>query len=417
MVDDARLIRAARGRFLAMAGAFFLGVFNDNYYKQAVLILAVAAGRTSMQGIAILVFTVPFLLFAAPAGWASDRFPKRSVVITAKAVELVAMLAGAAGIVTGSWWLIMVMLGTMGTQATFMSPAVNGSIPELYPESYVVRANGILRMVVTIGILGGIALAGFSLDRPGTAFHGIENGRLWVAGSVVAVALGGLLASFTIARNPAGDPGAAYPWSGPVATLRDLAGIRQDKMLAFAVSASVFIWFSGSLQILLINPLGIQELALSKSLTSALIVAQLMGIGAGGLLSSVLARSGPWHRTLAPAGLAMGAAMLAVPALRWLPAPALLPGAFLLVGLVGVFGGLFLIPVESFIQTRPAPARRGAVLAAANFAVFGGILLSGPLSNLLNAHLAPTTGMGLVGAMAMALAVAIGGVLRCATWA
>lgn len=417
MEGELERIRRARGQFAAMAAAFFMGVYNDNYFKQAALVLAVAAGRTSMQGLAIFVFTVPYLLFAAPAGWASDRFPKRSVVITAKAVELAAMLAGAVGIATGSWGLVLVMLATMGTQSTFMSPAVNGSIPELYPESHVVKANGILRMVVTVGILTGIALAGFTLDRPGTGFHGLDNGRLYVGACVILMAVAGLLVSFKVARLPAAAPRAAYPWGGPWVTLKDLAGIRRDPILAFAVCASVFIWSAGSLQVLLINPLGIQELGLSKTLTSALIVAQLAGIATGGLLSPLWAKGRTWHRVLAPSAAGMGLAMAAAPALRWLPGTAQLPGAFALMAVVGLFGGLFLIPVEAFIQTRADPARRGAVLAAANFAVFGGIMLTGPLSNLLNAHLAPTTGMGLVGGLALLLAAGMGSLLRRAPWA
>ena len=55
--------------FPSMAGAYFLGVFNDNFYKQAVLMLAVAAGHNAMQGYALAVFTLPFVLLAAPAGW------------------------------------------------------------------------------------------------------------------------------------------------------------------------------------------------------------------------------------------------------------------------------------------------------------------------------------------------------------
>lgn len=415
-VEDEQ-VRQARGKFIAMAAAFFLGVYNDNYFKQAVLVLAVAAGRTTMQGLAVVVFTAPYLLFAAPAGWASDRFSKRSVVIAAKAVELAAMLVGAVGIARGNWVLVLVMLGTMGTQATFMSPAINGSIPELYPAGYVTRANGILRMVVTVGILTGIALAGFTLDRTGHGFMGIENGRLYVGACVVLMAFAGLLVSFAIARNPAADPAAPYPWWGPLATLKDLAAIGKDPLLAFVVGASVFVWTCGSLQVLLINPLGITELSLSKSATSAIIVAQLAGIATGGLLSPRWAKGANWHRVLAPAGACMGLTMMALPLLKHLPAPALLPGIFVAVAVVGLFGGIFLIPVESFIQTRPEAARRGATLAAANFAVFGGILLSGEISNFLNAHWAPTMGMAFVGALALVVSVGGGIVLRSARWA
>lgn len=364
-----------------------------------------------------MAFTLPYLVLAAPAGWAADRFSKRSVIISAKGVELAAMAAGAAGIATGAWWLSMVMLAAMGSQATFMSPAVNGSIPELYPESYVTRANGILRMVVTVGILVGIALAGVTLDLRGRGLLGVEPGRLGVGVCVLAMAGLGLLVSFRIQRLPAARPGAPFPWTGPWQTLRDLAALRGDPLLLFGVCASVFIWTAGSLQVLLVNPLGTNELGLSKSLTSALIVVQLVGIAAGGLASSWLAKGPRWHRILAPAGMGMGAAMAAMPLAHGLPRGQEVSAVFALMGAVGVFGGLFLIPVESFIQTRCDPARRGAVLAAANFAVFGGILASGAVSNLLNAHWAPTSSMGIVGAAAFLLCAGAGLLLGRASWA
>ncbi|MFA5187482.1 MAG: hypothetical protein WC551_13465, partial [Patescibacteria group bacterium] len=82
---DEAIVRA-RAKFVAMAATFSLGVFNDNFYKQAVLLLAVGAGRPDMQGYALALFTLPFIVFAAPAGWLADRFPKRTIVIGAKAV-------------------------------------------------------------------------------------------------------------------------------------------------------------------------------------------------------------------------------------------------------------------------------------------------------------------------------------------
>src|SRR5512140_1817175 len=126
-------IRKARGKFAAMAGTYFVGVFNDNFFKQTAMLMAVAAGRSSLQGYATIIFTLPFIVFAAHAGWCADRFSKRSVVIAAKALELTAMIFGALGVFYGNWVLILVMLGIEGVQATIFSPAINGSIPELYP--------------------------------------------------------------------------------------------------------------------------------------------------------------------------------------------------------------------------------------------------------------------------------------------
>lgn len=391
----------AHRKFSCMAATFSLGVFNDNFYKQAALLLAVSAGQPEMQGYALAIFTLPFVLLAAPAGWMADRFSKGLVVIGAKWGELIAMLFGAVGICTGHWPLIFVMLAVMGIQATLLSPALNGSIPELYPAGYVMRANAILRVAVTFAILGGIALGGLSLDVGGAGFHGFSQGRLTVAAVVIGTALLGLLISSGVPRRPAADPTAAFPWGGPLNTVRQLWGTRRDPLLALMLGASSFIWTLGSLQILLINPLGLLQFGLSKTMTSLLIVAQMGGIGLGGLLSGYLLPERQWRQVLAPAALFFSLLMMVVTAVPYLPASRQLLALFILIGAIGIAGGLFLIPVESFIQIRPARAEKGTILAVNNFAVFTGVLLSGLVSNALNAFLPPSVSFGAVGGLAL----------------
>lgn len=397
---DEAIVRA-RAKFVAMAATFSLGVFNDNFYKQAVLLLAVGAGRPDMQGYALALFTLPFIVFAAPAGWLADRFSKRTVVIGSKGLELIAMLAGAVGICTGNWRLIFTMLGLMGTQAACFSPALNGSIPELYPAGYVPKANATLRIFVTLAILAGMAAAGFALDRTGTGWFDLARSRLVVAAVVIAVAVVGLLVSFGVVRRPAAATHAKFPWTGPVDSIRQLLETRADPLLAITIGASVFIWFIGSLQILLINPLGLLQFHLGNAGTSALIVAELTGMAAGGVLGSRLATGPRWYRPVIVAGIIFSLMMMLLAAVPALPAFLQHGTLFLLMAGTGVAGGVFLIPVESFIQVRAAPDRKGAVLAATNFVVFIGILLSGFLANLLNASWRPTTSFGVAGVLSL----------------
>ena len=98
-----------------MAGAYSLGAMNDNFFKQAASLMAINVGLAYLQGYAMVVFTIPFMLFAAPSGWLADRFSKRDIVITAKGLELLAMSAGAVGIYYTSWPLIFVMLFIMAS--------------------------------------------------------------------------------------------------------------------------------------------------------------------------------------------------------------------------------------------------------------------------------------------------------------
>jgi len=401
-----------RGRFAAMATAYFMGSFNDNFFKQSVLIIAVAAGATHMQGWGVSTFTLPFLLLAAPAGWLSDRFSKRRVVIASKWLELIAMIAGSIGLLTGHWILIFVMLFIMGSQAAIFSPAINGSIPELFPEKDIIRVNGILRFVVTASILMGIALAGFALDIPGKSIHNLDNGRIAVSCAIIVMSILGLIAGYGVYSGKASSPRAPFPWKGPVSTIRVLLGTRSDVLLSIAIYADVFIWFTGSLEILLINPMGLTQFHYSKTITSALLVAQVMGLGVGGLLSSRFAKGERWFSVLIPAGFFMSLSMVLLSFVPLLPSYMVMPSLFVLVGMVGIFGGLFMIPLESFIQIRPAADRKGTVWASANFVIFSGILISGPVSNFLNAHLNQTTSFGILGGVSCAVTLLIIVILR-----
>ena len=174
--QDRQPAAGATRKFAAMAATYALGVFNDNFFKQAACLIAIAIGHTEYQGYAAAVFCLPWLLLAAPAGWMADRFSKRTVVISAKALEVVAMGAGAAGIIMVNWPLIFVMLFLMALQSTIFSPALNGSIPELYPATHVVKANSTVKTVTTCSILVGIILAGIALDQEADCMPGITLG-------------------------------------------------------------------------------------------------------------------------------------------------------------------------------------------------------------------------------------------------
>ncbi len=389
-------IHQARGKFAAMAGAYCLETFNDNFFKQAVMLLVLAAGRESIQGVVGIVFTVPFLLFAAPAGWLADRCAKRFVVIGCKGLEVVAALVGLLGIVMGNLWLMIAMVGLMGAQSAFFSPALNGSIPELYPESYVTKANALLRMLVTIGILLGISLSGFILDVPGAPLLGTTRGPALVGLVSVGVTLVGFLVSLGCQSRPAADPGRPFPWSGPLDTARELVEVWKDRQLGRILLADVFIWSVGVFQLLVINSLGKLQFRLSDSSTSLLVASQLVGLALGGLLAARFAHGARWFRVLLPAGITMGLFMLGIGAVPLLPEGSRVPVLYGLIGLTGLAGGVFLIPCESFLQIRPAPERKGAVWASANFASFAGMALVSGIHTRL-AGLLPTLAYGALG--------------------
>lgn len=389
-------IRSAHGRFVAMAATYGLGVFNDGLYRQSAMLLALALGMKYLQGWVVAVFTLPYLLFAAQAGWLADRFAKRHIVIGAKVLELVAMICGAVGIVTGNWILIFFMAFTMGAQSCLFSPAMNGSIPELYPKVYVTRANATLKVVVTLMILLGVAVAGGIMDAKEPGWYDVPTGRWMVAAGVIAIALLGLAISFGVPHRGAADPSAPLPKAPFRETFRELGRIRADSLLAIVVGTDVFVWFIGSLLIPLINTLGTEEIGGRDAMAGAMLAAELTGVAIGGIIGSRLAVGRRWYRVLPRAATALVVFLGLMSLVPQLPPSMQIPGAFVVLALVGIAGGMLMIPCEAFVQTRPEPGRKGRVIAAANFVIFSGICISGPVASGLNELLTSSACFGVL---------------------
>ncbi|NOQ45898.1 MAG: MFS transporter, partial [Desulfobulbaceae bacterium] len=299
---------------------------------------------------------------------------------------------GAYGIITLNWSCVLSMVFLMGLQSTLFGPALNGSIPELYPAEYVTTANSILKLVTTIAILLGMAMAGFALDL-NLMNTEIPFGRLLVAGSVIVISLGGVAASFGVHYRPASGGKVPFPWTGPLRSIKDIAGMRADSLLLLAVCCDAFFYFISLLAVLVINTLGLQQLGLSKSATSILSVSLMLGVCFGAFGAARLTTDKRWTHVLVPGAMGMGLCMAATGVMVNVSgAPHFSLILSLLTG-AGFFGGLFLIPITSFIQLRPSADSKGRIIAAANFLAFSAMWCSGRLFTYMDRALEPATSM------------------------
>src|SRR5690606_23623095 len=135
----------------------FLGAFNDNLFKQLVLLLCVDLARNDptqdQQGWAGVCFAVPFILFSGYAGFLSDRNSKRRIVVLAKVAEVLIMAMGLLAFLSGSLTALFVVLFLMGTQSAFFGPGKYGILPELLRDEDLPRANGIFLMTTFLAVI------------------------------------------------------------------------------------------------------------------------------------------------------------------------------------------------------------------------------------------------------------------------
>ena len=396
--EEKKQVLKARKNFAAIAASYFMGLFNDNFYKEAAVILAVSQGKTKLQAFAMGLFTICYIMFTAQSGWFADKYPKRNVIIAAKLVELIAMIAGAIGIWYMYWPLVLLMIGIMGAQSALFSPAMNGAIPELYPEWYVPKANAIVKVISTIGIFTGMIVAGPVLDRAGTIMN-IPASRFIVGLLVLIAGIIGLLTAFGAPKRKAGGTHEKFPLFGPINSIFEYLKTRKDPLLFMAINTNVVIWFIASLMTMLIVNLATGQLGLSSTVTVIMKVMFMAGISVGGFISNIITKKYSWEKVVVKAVTGVGVSLSLFFFFSYFPESIRLYTMYALIIIAGVSGGICLIPITSFIQIRPAADRKGQVIAASNFAIFIFMTFGAFCLYILNDELKllPTNSIGTLG--------------------
>jgi len=375
----------------------FFGAFNDNLFKQLILLLSISATGADNQGFAMLVFAAPFLVFTGYAGFLSDKIGKRGIVISCKVVEILVMLLGGLGFVIyaqqGSLVVLYAVLFLMGAQSAFFGPAKYGILPEMLRARDLPRANGFILMTTFLAIIFGTVVAGKLLEHFST--------QLWIAsGACVAIAVIGTLSSLFVRRVPPANAELKFELAALTVPhdMRQL--LREDRSLLMALLVSSLFWLLAGMVPSAVNALGKLELELGDGNTS--ILAGIIGLGialgcaiggvvSGGKVNFTLIRIGsigivgclfvmaiPGNGDLHLLKDAEGN-LERLPALgestQWLGFWGSLPTLLLL----GISTGLFAVPLQVFLQSKPPNDKKGRMIAVMNQANWIGVLLSAAL--------------------------------------
>lgn len=359
--------------FGLLNGTQFLTVFNDNVFKQTVVLLALERQGSAGNGQALaqLLFSLPFLLFAAAAGDYADRRPKRDVVVLAKWAEVGVMILAAGALATDHLALGLLALFLMAAQSALLGPAKYGAMVEYAGAPSLARANGLFQAFVMAGIVTGTACAGL-------LFEAWSGSRWAIPLLLAAIALAGALLAARMRGEPAAAPERRIRFS-PLRRLR--AGLREAaavRGLSPALLGHALFWFISSLayvgwnELIAVDPSG-RKLVDSTPRAWSLGLAFLgLAMGLGAAACGRCARSFSLTNLTFFGGALLAGGFIAaglVPAQpRWVIA----------CGAVACFGsGFFVIPLRTSIQRLAPPAALGSVLGTSQTLDFFGVALGG----------------------------------------
>ena len=386
--------------FLGYLATQFFGAFNDNLFKQLLLLLAVPAaaeiaagqgGQVDLQGIATIVFGLPFVIFGGLAGFVGDRISKRRIIVASKMAEIAVMALGliafAATPVIGFYGL-WVVLFLMGLQSTFFGPGKYGILPEMLGRDQLPRANGLVLMTTFIAIIIGTAVAGPLKDAvvPPETPRLLAAKHLWIASLVcIGIAVVGTLTSLLIARVRAADPTLRLKTENVTVPKPMRRLLAADRSLLLALIASCVFWMIAGLTIQAVNSLGKVQLGLSDTRTSLMVSLISVGIAAGGVAAGWLSRRASANVVIriGMGGVVVCCALLSIS----IPDRGHLlgfAGSVPVLMLLGASAAFFAIPIQVFLQARPPEELKGQMIAVMNQANFLAIVISGAVYILLD---------------------------------
>lgn len=405
--------------FWGLVSAHSLGAFNDNAVRWFLIALTMKEvaeeGRAPIVALASVLFLAPYVVFSVHAGLLADRYPKRNVLLASKAAEGAIMVLATIALFVWPHFdrQLYVLLGALlllGIQAAYYSPAKYGTIPEMLPERYMSWGNGIFEMTgVCAIILGsacgsgfllfvdrereaaerlleaswGLGLLGAGLGSDGAAavstltsslgmasFEIAGNRRFLAPALLTAASVLGLAGTILVPRHAAAlgavDRRRALPVF--VDRCRKFFGHR---VILVTIVAIIAMWSFGLLLQLNLALYAKEALGLKEHQLGLVMGVVAVGVASGNVLAGYIS-----GRTielgLVPLG-GFGAALF-LASLRFTEGSLALSCA--VIWLVGLFAGMFIVPLHANLQEETEDEDKGGVWGATNCLQTIGMLLA-----------------------------------------
>lgn len=360
-------------RFGPLFAVQFLGAFNDNLLKFALLFLAnfgiYAAEPDKAELLATIatgLFILPYFLFSAIAGQIADAWDKAKLVRIVKAAEIVIMAMALAGF----WWevipLLLLALFLMGLHSAIFGPVKYSILPQHLKTNEIVGGTGLVEAGTFLAILGGQLLAG--VIPP------------WEAGIVATgLAVLGFLAGLAVPSAPATAPGLKIELNIFRSTWHILGAAKRGRGIWLSILGISWFFAVGAVLLSIFAPLVAGVLNATQEVATLFLLIFSISVALGSLLVNKLLRGEVSARYVPISALALSAFMVDL----WLSTRGYVPtgpetdlstfiesaGSWrIMADLVGIAfaGGMFVVPLFAILQTHAAPEERSRTIAANN---------------------------------------------------
>lgn len=362
-------------RFAPLFYTQFLGAFNDNVFKSALMILVafsasytVSVDTNTINNIASMLFILPFFLFSALAGELADKYEKSLLIRRIKLFEIIIMIGAGIGFYFNHVVGLLLLLFCTGIQSAFFAPIKYSIIPQHLRSDELVGGNALIESGTFLAILFGTILGGL-LSK-------LDNGPMIISFAVLLVAILGWLSSRKIPYAAPASPDLSItfnPFTETWKTLKISAEIRSVQLACMSIS---WFWCLGASYLTQLPNYTKTVLNGDQTVVTLLLALFSIGIATGSLLCERLSA----HKVelgLVPLGsigltifgmdlyFSHTTSIQTVGVLAFVSDPA---NYRLIVDfiMIGVSGGLYIVPLYAMIQERTSEEKRSRTIAALN---------------------------------------------------
>jgi acyl-[acyl-carrier-protein]-phospholipid O-acyltransferase/long-chain-fatty-acid--[acyl-carrier-protein] ligase len=346
----------------------FLAALNDNIFKLLIVYLLISImGQEYSSEILSLsgaVFVIPFILFSLPSGVLADKLSKRQILVTTKYIEIVVMSVGLFTLGFQSPLGLYMVLFFMATQSAIFGPSKYGIIPEITHPNAISRANGLLTLFTFLAIIVGTFLASFLTQ--------ITHRNYLLVGLVCEIiAILGLIFCLRIEETPPANPSQELRFFLFKDVYHALKVAKSRENLLTLILSSTLFWFMGAFVQMNVIPFSIQKLHMSDIYGGYLFLTTAFGIGIGSILCGYFSGKTVEIGFVAISGLCIGLTLIILGSFVQS-----FTSSIVFMIILGIFGGFYSVPTDSFIQVTSPIEDRGKIIASNNVINFTGIFMA-----------------------------------------
>lgn len=365
-------------RFLPFFVTQFFGAFNDNVFKNALIVLivfqlATSSNESLLVNLSAGLFILPFFLFSSLAGQLAEKYEKSKLMVTCKAAELAIMGLATVGLFAGNIYILMTVLFLMGTQSTFFGPVKYSILPQHLKDNELLGGNGLVEMGTFLAILIGTMVGSYYIVQDG--------GKNIISSILILFSVVGYIASRFVPKAESSFPNEKIDYN-PITSSISLFKVLKErrKSVSLSVIGISWFWFLGAVYLTQLPSFVKNNFHGDETIVTLFLVAFSVGIAIGSLICEKLSRN-IIELGIVPLG-SIGITLFGIllyfngtlntdiigemiTSSDFFLYPTLQVAAFSLF-MIGVFGGLYTVPLYALIQKRTEPEYRSRVIAANN---------------------------------------------------